>query len=202
MKPLTAEQIKLLNRVHISNTVYNAPVDMGEKQFYFGWIFHLFKDCKTLEDFEEVVSGKNFTDLFLFSTDTNNKVFFEIPSLRTMVYLLNRFVDMVHAKIPDYILSKYLEKMNEVSLLLTLGEGIVIPDRTKTLKSIIEAWDFLLNYDEYIPLPIRLENSQLDLNSMYYYKVDLTRMIDQLLPYQDEDKYDRAMFQYLLRIPH
>lgn len=202
MKPLTEEQIKLLNRVHISNMVYNAPVDMGDKQFYFGWIFHLFKDCKTLEDFEEVVSGKKFTDLFLFSTDTNNKVFFEIPSLRTMVYLLNRFVDMVHAKIPDYILSKYLEKMNEVSLLLTLGEGIVIPDRTKTLKSIIEAWDFLLNYDEYIPLPIRLENSQLDLNSMYYYKVDLTRMIDQLLPHQDEDKYDRAMFQYLLRIPH
>ena len=202
MKPLTEEQIKLLNRVHISNMVYNAPVDMGDKQFYFGWIFHLFKDCKTLEDFEEVVSGKKFTDLFLFSTDTNNKVFFEIPSLRTMVYLLNRFVDMVHAKIPDYILSKYLEKMNEVSLLLTIGEGIVIPDRTKTLKSIIEAWDFLLNYDEYIPLPIRLENAQLDLNSMYYYRVDLTRMIDQLLPYQNEAKYDRAMFQYLLRIPH
>ena len=202
MKPLTEDQIKLLNRVNISNMVYNATVDMGGKQFYFGWIFHLFKDCKTLVDFEEVISGKKFTDLFLFSTDTNNKVFFEIPSLRTMVYLLNRFVDMVHAKIPDHILSKYLEKMNEVSLLLTLGEGIVIPDSTKTLKSIIEAWDFLLNYDEHIPLPIRLENAQLDINSMYYYKVDLTRMIDQLLPYQDEAKYDRAMFQYLLRIPH
>lgn len=202
MKPMTEEQIKLLNGVSTSNMVYNATVDMGDKQFYFGWIFHLFKDCEMLVDFEEVILDKKFTDLFLFVTDTNNKVFFEIPSLRTMVYLLNRFVDMVHAKLPNYILSKYMEKMNEVSLLMTIGEGILIPDSTKTLKSIIEAWDFLLYYETYIHTPIRSGMACTDPNSMYYYRVELTRMIDQLLSYGDDSKYDRAMFNYLLRVPH
>ena len=77
MKPLTEEQIKLLNGVSVNNMVYNATIDMGNKKFDFGYIFHLFRNCKTFNDFEEVILDKKFTDLFLFVTDTNNKVFFE-----------------------------------------------------------------------------------------------------------------------------
>lgn len=204
MRQMNEETIKLLQRNELSNMVYNARFTIDDISFSISDIFYLFKDAETIEDFGKVISSDEFKDIYETMTYSGYKVFCEVPSLRVTVFLVERLVKMVYSnKIDSTVLKRYRDCMVEVLLLTTIGHGILIPESTRTLKSILKAWTFLLNYDSYHYEPYDPKNQKTDFDEMYYYRVDLTRMIDELLPDDiGDNKYDRAMFNYLLRIPH
>ena len=201
---MNEETIKLLQRNELSNMVYNARFTFDDISFSISDIFYLFKDAETIEDFGEVISSDEFKSIYETMTHFKYRVFSEVPTLKVVVFLIERLVKMVYTNNTDSIvLKRYRDCMAEVFLLTTIGYGILIPESTRTLKSILKAWTFLLNYDSYHYEPYDPKNQKTDFDEMYYYRVDLTRMIDDLLPDDiGDNKYDRAMFKYLLRIPH
>lgn len=202
MIPMTEEIKKLFQENEPNTMVYNLRFEFNGSIFGISDIMFLLRDKRSMEEFVNARNSEEFKNIVDTINNPDNKIFDSLPSLQVSKFLINRLCRIIDDRLPLEIIRRYKEEISEAMLLTNGLDGIVVPDSTRTLKSIIRAWDFLLYYDTYMPIPIRLTSSYINPESMYFYRVELTRMIDQLLPYRDDAKYDRAMFQYLLRIPH
>ena len=197
------EEIKKLFQENEPNTmVYNLRFEFDGNIFGISDIMFLLRDKRSMEEFVDARNSEEFKNIVDTINNPDNKIFDLLPSLQVSKFLINRLCRIIDDRLPLEIIRRYKEEISEAMLLTNALDGILVPDSTRTLKSIIRAWDFLLYYETYIHTPIRLGIGHADPHSMHYYRVDLTRLISGILPDSDESKYDRVLFSHLLRVPH